>query len=144
MSFYRIKDYYHRIKLFFRSKYQKIRYGFEFRECWNLDYHCAEWIVPRLKHLRKITHSYPESLGSLENWQKALDEMIFGFEFVLKEDDYSSEAFPKDFNFGFRVVEGGIIWNDDRKPDYTEFDKLKERAEAGRMLFIKHFRALWD
>lgn len=38
-------------------------------------------IVPRLKTFRALDkHGYPESLGSTEAWNKALDKMIYAFE----------------------------------------------------------------
>jgi hypothetical protein len=29
------------------------------KDCWNLDYSFCEWVLPRLKHFRNNSHSYP-------------------------------------------------------------------------------------
>jgi hypothetical protein len=154
--FYYLERKYYDIKLFFKSKYQLLRYGFEFRDTWSLDYSCAKWLVPRLKHLRdnlhstpikpdgKMTETGPEAY-TIEEWQKILDEMIFGFEFVLNKDKYLDECYPADFDFDFKTDEKGYIkWNDNRKPDFTKYNELSKKAEEGRVLFARNFESLWD
>ena len=154
--FNKIKWKYYDIRLFIKSKYQKLVYGFEFRDCWNLYYAHSKWILPRLKHLRNNLNSTPTKPDgettetdpkafSIEEWQEILDKMIFAFEFVLKEDDYLMECYPKDYDCGFNVdKEGYLVRKDTRKPDYTEFNKKQKRYQEGILLFAQFYNSLWD
>ncbi|MEK6878679.1 MAG: hypothetical protein AABY22_03675 [Nanoarchaeota archaeon] len=109
-----------------------------------MDIATAIFLVPRLKYLRNNLFGNPSDL-TFEEWQNKLDEMIFAFEFVLKEDDYLMQCYPADYNWGFTTDKDGILQNNDkRKPDYTEYNKLEERYNKGMELFKVYFRHLWD
>lgn len=140
----KLKWKFYDIRLFIKSKYQLLRYGFEFKECWNFDYSLAKWTVPRLKHLRKNLNGHPIEL-TLEQWEEILDKIIFSFEYILNEDKYHDECYPKDFVYGFdRGEDGSLIWKDKRKPDYTILEKYEEQYNEGMKLFAQFFRNLWD
>lgn len=131
-------------KLFVKSKYQLLRYGYEFKDAWNLDVATAKWILPRLKHLRNNTQSHPNDL-TFEEWQKTLDQMIYAFEFVLNEEDILEKCYPDDFDYGFnRGEDNKMIFKDDRKPDYTYYNKCREKYNLGIQKFSSYFQNLWD
>ena len=143
--FNKLKWKFYDIRLFIKSKYQLLRYGFEFRDCWSLDYSLSKWILPRLKHFRKNLIGHPEELGSIEDWQKKIDEMIWGFEFISKQDDYINECFPFDYDFNFDTDKDGyLICKDKRKPDYTKYDEKYKRYQNSMILFAKYLDHLWN
>lgn len=154
--FCRAKWIYRDVILFIKSKYQLVRYGFEFRDTWSLDHSLSLWIIPRLKYLRDNCNGTPIKPDggmtedgpvayTMEEWRAILDEIIWGFEFILKDDEYQRQCYPDDYDFGFETDESSyIVWNDDRKPDYTEYNKLKIRYEKSMLLFAANLRNLWD
>lgn len=142
--FNKLKWKFYDIRLFIKSKYQLLRYGFEFRDCYSLDYSLAKWMVPRLKHLKKNLNGHPMEL-TLEQWEEILDKIIFSFEYVLNEDKYIDECFPKDFNYDFDSDKDGyLIWKDNRKPNFSILDKYEEQYDNGIKLFSQYFRSMWD
>ncbi len=46
----------HDIKRWFISTYQRIRYGVSNEECWSLDATFSKFILPRLKHFKKMLY----------------------------------------------------------------------------------------
>lgn len=100
------------------KKFKK-KYGFDYRETWNLDYEIACFILPRLAYLRENAVSYPGSEeffgeGGLEKWLAIEDKMIKAFETIV----------DKDMSF--------------------ETKEEKEIIEEGLDLFRKYFQTLWD
>jgi len=69
-----------------RFLFQRLTKGYADRECWNLFYYHARWLVPRLKRLKEISHGYPVSLTEQE-WDAILDKMIWAFELILRNEE---------------------------------------------------------
>lgn len=67
-----------------REKYRKQRKerGFDDSELWSLDETIIAFTLPRLRAFRDYTQSFPldDSVSSFEDWQKAIDKMIFAME----------------------------------------------------------------
>lgn len=165
-KWFSIKRYYRSTKRFIKSTYQRLTKGYADAECWSLDYSLAKWILPRLKHFRNNLTGTParlENIGddcighcvtpevkcscnslTMEEWQEKLDQMIYAFEFILTEDDILQECYPKDYKWGFSTTENGIVWKDDRKPDYTYYNECQEKYKIGIKAFSVYFRNLWD
>jgi hypothetical protein len=53
-------------------------------ESWNLDYTCAHYLLPRLRHLRDHTTRHPDGMDATE-WANCLNGMIRGFEEVVAD-----------------------------------------------------------
>ena len=102
-----------RIKSLINKYKNRIKYGFFDDETWNLDYTMAKFILPRLKRFRDITKCYPPELKSLDEWQKILDKMIWGFD---------------------SIVNG---YDDFLNPEHNK------KQQEGLDLFSKYFTALW-
>lgn len=106
-------------------------------DTWNADITLAKVIVPILSKLEKIKHGapivdnedVPENLRSeeptdgkasvthFEKWDWVMNEMIFGFQFIL----------------------------DSEEAEFDEiYERSSARAKNGRILFAKYFQALWD
>ena len=116
---------------YFRSRsikllYQRLTRGWDDSATWSLDTHLAKIIAPRLKRYKELnTYAWPGPVegmpgtglfNTFEEWQQALDKMIFAFESYASED--------RDF------------W------DWSESER--QRIEEGLMLFAKCYGALWD
>lgn len=61
-----------------------------YRDAWSIDTSFKEWLLPRLKCLREYNFGYPESKGSLENWNKELDKNILYLEYLVKIESRES------------------------------------------------------
>lgn len=98
---------------------QKLFRGYSDPEVWDLQWHTAKYVLPRLKKLRKIRHGFPAMLceeGKTEEesdkeWGDILGKMIKAFELILTDDCDGMN-----------------------NPEIDE----------GTELFGKYFRALWD
>jgi len=89
--------------------------GFDDTVTWSLDWHIAQYILPRLKLFRDKTNGYPTDFDSLEKWQECIDKMIFSMQ-AYSDGLWEHYGEPKDY-----------------------FD----RVEEGILLFGKYFGHLW-
>lgn len=61
--------------------------GYDERDLWGLDSYIARRILPGLRAFKKVKrHSYPGGFKTFKEWDKAIDEMIFGLEQVEIDD----------------------------------------------------------
>jgi len=98
-----------------KQKIIKFIYAHPFNEeIWNLESSFLEWIVPRLKLLKKNNISYPGYMTE-EKWDKILDEMIDGFESNLERMDMLDET-----------------------------EENNKKLARSLHLFSKYFKHLWD
>jgi hypothetical protein len=100
--------------------------GFDNTELWNLSYHLAKFIAPRLKALRGVQAGYLACMTE-KQWNVILDKMIYAFE-VLDDEDIHSVYKDKQGN-----------WIEDPK----ERDKAAAKVQEGLVLFGKYFQSLW-
>ncbi len=154
--FYWLKWRYYDIRYFVKSKYQKVIYGYEFRDAYNLSNALAEWVLPRIRHLRNNFQGVPIKKDDLmtdqgqgaytsDEWRAILDSVIFAFEFILEEDDYLIQAYPKDHKFEFHCEKDGkIVFDQKVTPNYNNYNAALEKYNKGIELFKIHLRNLWD
>ena len=114
-----MKDWLFDIKMWFQKKSR----GYSDLELWNLDCTFAEWMLPKLKVFRKKTIGVPLDFETLEDWQAALDDMIFAFEFYLRDLPATDKYYE-------------YIKSEDYGRDL-------ERFEKGKALFGKYWPHLW-
>lgn len=141
-AYYKVQD----IKRWFVTIYQRLRYGVADSECWSLDYTLSLYILPRLKHFKKMKrYTYPDGITP-ERWEEILDEMIWAFEFMLDEDKF------------IKFPETGIDFNDpssfnrektpEQKQDWIRYldesNALQYRKNQALLLFAKYYESLWD
>jgi hypothetical protein len=98
-----------------------------------------EFLVPRLKMLKKYHHGYPhtlgnDDLGSEEQWVAILDEMIEGFSTTIGKSSIRSYQSEKDGGY----TDGEI---DDWLVNEKEDEILHARAVE---LLAKYYDNLWD
>lgn len=136
------------VKLWFKSTYQKIRYGVSNEECWSLDHTITRFILPRLKHFKNMKrHAYPGDITP-EEWESILDELIWTFEY-MSDDGETANPFPN----LWKPNEDGKSYlgrerTEEEKELYRVWDvkhkELEERKEKGLQLFVKYYQHLWD
>lgn len=103
----------YRVQRSVRFWWQRRTRGWDDSECWSLDHTIAEFVLPRLKRLKEITHGYPANLTE-KKWNAKLDEMITAFEYVV--NDYEpfndAEAYKK-FQKGMQTFAAyfGGLWD---------------------------------
>lgn len=113
-------DVYLNVKWFF----QRLIRGYSDDEVWNVNTAVLRYALPRIKHLRKITKSYPALLcdeakpteDKLQEWYDILDKMILAIELEIKDEYW----------FGHNA------------------DKEMVEVKEGMDLFHKYFDGLWD
>ena len=117
--------------------------GFSDEETWGLNNVIAEFVLPRLKRFRELNNGYPNGFTA-KTWYQTLDKMIFAFDSILREDEYQTGCYPKDYDYNFTTDENGvIIWKDKRKPNYTLYNKMRVKRAEGLKLFAEYFEDLW-
>lgn len=153
---FRVLNWTDEFALDIKSYYQKLRYGVSDRECWDLSHTLSKYIIPRLKHFKKVNiHSIPGDFYQnitfnkittkddekfQEQWHAVLDEMIFGFEYNLEPEKFC--PFPDE------LFDKKNLTKEKKEKlmhDYIEKrDILNERSQKGIDLFAKYFKGLWD
>ena len=83
---YRLKGVKAPLKTKIKWFWQRLTRGFDDTELWNLDNTIAEFVLPRLKAFRNYTKGFPVEFNSLEEWQEAIDKMIFFFENIIDDE----------------------------------------------------------
>jgi len=129
--------------------YQKITRGFSDDVTWDIHCDISKFVLPRLKRYKELTNGYPGGLDE-QQWNEILDKMIYAFERIVKNDEWDFVKYPPDYDFGWTTKQSithpeydEAVFNDDRKPDYTEFDEVQKKIQEGLDLFAKYYRNLW-
>ena len=111
------------------------------RDWWNLNDSITEFILPRLRMLRKYHNGYPDRIeiydrneketSDLKNksWEFILDDMIFAFEYT--------------FILNLRTCGDSLLYNKNHIL-YDLYYDMYLRKERGMKYFIKYFDSLWD
>lgn len=136
------------IKVYFVSKYQQLRYGVSDRECWDLSNNFTNYILPRLKHFKKMDRfGFPASLTE-EKWETILDEIIWSFEYMKDPSVYN--PIPQHWHLENESLAEYL--NRKKTPEeekcneeYMERCKqLEEKKKKGLLLFVEYYENLWD
>lgn len=134
------------IKLWFVSTYQRMRYGVADEECWSLDYTFSRFILPRLKHFKKINRNSYHPDMTPEEWEAVIDELIWTFEYMVNEDLFN--PFPLS---SFKDKDFITLNKEKTEEEKQSFDvwrkknnELEERKQKGLQLFAKYYCHLWD
>jgi hypothetical protein len=147
---WRIYDKYYVVKRWFIDTYQRMRYGVADSECWSLDYTFTKFILPRLKHFKKINiHTHPPQITP-ERWQEILDELIWTFEYMEDVEKFNPmppvmyvrnnmDDYFKNINRE-KTSEQKQAWDEYLKKN----EELEERRKKGMLLFAEYYSQLWD
>jgi len=128
-----------KVKIGDYGKDQKVKIRIDDYDLWNLDITLAMIILPALKKIKKNKYGAPwvkdkdvpkklrrpkgtkpwdQDKQYFERWDYVLDEMIFAFEHIIKQDNTLYKG-PEDLK------------------------KINKRIQNGLRLFGKYYRALW-
>lgn len=131
------------------SAYQRMRYGVSDAECWSLDVTFTNFILPRLKHFKKMNrYTHPGGEITPEKWEEIIDEIIWTFEY-LKSDGEHINPFPvlnkegEDLNEYFnrkKTTEEKFLMDQWFKKN----EELEIRKQNGLKLFAQYYCQLWD
>lgn len=128
--------------------YQRMRSGVSDEECWSLDNTFTNFILPRLKHFKKMErHTYPSDITP-EQWEKILDELIWTFEYMTDGGE-SINPFPDLRKNGEELL--SYLNREKTDEEKQIMDKwfiknieLNNRKQRGLELFAKYYHNLWD
>jgi tRNA-dihydrouridine synthase len=127
-----------------------MRYGVSDSECWSLDWTLTNFILPRLKHFKKINvHTHPPDITP-EQWDKILDELIWTFEYMHDEEKFNPTPM-----FRYEVDNMDDYFKNikrektpEQKQAWEEYlkknEELEERRKKGMLLFAEYYQQLWD
>jgi hypothetical protein len=147
---WRVYYKYYDVKRWIISTYQRIRYGVSDSECWSLDWTLTNFILPRLKHFKKINvHTYPPDITP-ERWNEILDELIWTFEYMHDEEKFNPTPM-----FRYEVDNMDDYFKNikrektpEQKQAWDEYlkknEELEERRKKGMLLFAEYYQQLWD
>lgn len=80
---------------FIKNLYRRYKYGAGCCDRYNLDYYLATKILRPLKEFKKDCPSSPVDFATSQEWDEALDKMIFAFEKKIEGDIYDIETDAK-------------------------------------------------
>ena len=129
------------------------------KECWDLDYTIAQFVLPRLKKFKEDNEGYPidGDMNTFEKWQEALDKMILAFEYIVTKDDWWFNQPQYDYSDGLsmkcistkdeifkRVTIEEEEWVDKIRENHKREEKRRQKViEEGLLLFAKYYQHLW-
>ena len=130
------------------AAYQVLRYGVSDRECWKLSDTFTDFILPRLKHYKKMNRAgFPYELTE-EEWEAILDEIIWTFEY-MKEPDLHNPI-PEHWHYKPETLANYLAR--EKTPEEKQANKdyikraneLEERRKKGMKLFGDYYYNLFD
>lgn len=108
-----------------RALYHRVTRGYTDYEWYELRSAAAQYILPRLKHLREHNHGYPIVIPCAD---------------ICNMTDEESAANGKAWD----EMQADMIYAMDYLADEADKDPDKERVQRGCELLGKWFQALWD
>lgn len=158
-------EIHNKIKYFFgsiRCMFMRAKYGFSYRDVWNLDYYLATVIENSVRYLRYNHSGYPtefnpkqdfldeEDSAANEKWEKVLDDIANAFHNCLEENCDNTESYtpyaklkyvdklPEDNE---QLIEAKNNWLKEMEDREKYFEEQKNH---GFDLLKQWFFNLWD
>lgn len=116
---------------------QLTRRGWSDMDCWGLNIHLANYMLPMLKKFFKSPMGYPCNLKSVKEWQLIGDKMIWAIERYAKDD--AGEL--AEVEVGYSVLGKD---KSRRKAWLAALTRNHEQMTEGMRLFAEYFGNLWD
>ena len=128
-----------------RWRIQRIFRGYADIDIWNFDYRLFTLIKRHVEVLRKISHGYPASVGSMERWNEILDDIIFASDMYTSENggdlyDIDEEGYKKYRSIMYEAYKKD---NDLDNFKYPSWDDV-QRMQRGIGYFKEYMFSLWD
>ena len=111
---------------------QRLEYGFDDTEIWNLDLTIAKFILPRVERLQKTFTGYPGFLHGEDEWKEILGKICKAFRLYVNCDNNCIED----------VGTIRLLYRDDNPDKLEKALKDHEEYEEGINLFFKYWRWL--
>jgi len=136
------------IKNNFVAAYQVLRYGVSDRECYRLCDTFTDFILPRLKHYKKMKRLGYPSEKTVEEWENILDEIIWTFEYMKNPDIYN--PIPEHWRYEPETLANYLAR--EKTPEEKQANKdyiakansCDSRMVSGLRMFAKHYNDLID
>jgi hypothetical protein len=112
---------------------QRIVFGFDDRETWNLDVSFYLWLYPRLERFTAVVNGYPNSYSTYEDWILELTRRTNQLKQIIESDE-------------FEFTDHSYLKKEDRKKKYTEFDNARAYyacIEDFNKWFAENINNLW-
>ncbi len=111
----------------------RLRNGFDYRDCWNLDHSLAKWLVPRLRFLSKNTASAPIGYPNLTidiggNWEAKTD----------------FEAWSRDLGIAADQLEAWVERQEFYDGDFEKDKMMFDDSKKAMMWVAEWYHSLWD
>ena len=113
---------------------QRLEFGFDDSEVWNLDLTIAKFILPRIERLKETFAGYPAFLNSEDEWKKILEKICKAFSLYINCDNDCIED--------IRTIK--MLHGDDKPNELEKILKDHEDYEEGMNLFFKYWKWLGD
>ena len=125
------------------SEYEYV-YKFCKEEIWNMGYVLAAIIYAGLSQFKNsYVTSYPSKFNSCEEWEEALDKMIWAFGEIKNE--YSNLPSSKKIMSLIDTRNSDrVSFNEARLAVKAEDEEYRNKIKEGTKLFIDNIGAIWD
>lgn len=115
-----------------------IRHGYNYADCWSLDYSMAKWMAPRLRHLANNSAGCPCTYGMT---QEEIDCCASPEQWTPRHDQWVA-----DINKAAKFFEDIVAYEDgDFREDWQEVEAdLQKRQREVFTWMATWYRGLWD
>lgn len=142
-----------------REAYRRVKYGWAYQDCWNLDFWMLEVLPPMLRHMADEGCAYPGTapFETPEQWHDWLHSMADVLESLQEDNWFNQNEYEKDFHqlsHWHNDTNSNITLTNGQ--DYETLSKLyfirshelvDERQKLIENTFLelaKYFTMLWD
>jgi len=166
--FMKVKWKYQDVEYWLRKKRQKWITGFPHEESWSFNHCHANYVIPRLKHMRDNfegipSEMFPDDYDHYKEWEMDEEERDLAHEKARRRwydtltkiiwtfdnwDNHKEPIYPEDYDHRQKMTEyadgsTGFEGLDDRSPDYTPQEEHDKKIDEGLQLFVKYYHNLW-
>lgn len=114
--------------------WQRVFRGWDDTACWDAGDYFLNNFIGILNQFQKKLNGFPSSVGSLNKWEKIIQQMIDGFE-AGRRVEYGENYYNcSSINYDKATIDKII------KLDRQDSKKLNKAL----LLFVKYFHELWD
>jgi hypothetical protein len=92
--------------------FQRVVFGFDDRETFNLDVSFYLWLYPRLERFTAVVNCYPNSYSTYEDWILELTRRTQQLKQIIECDE-------------FEFTDHSYLKKEDKKKKYNEFDNAR-------------------
>lgn len=155
LNLWEYKEYYRwyridkKIALFFQKikwMFQRAKYGYCYKDLWNLDYTLGNYIANILTGLADITHVCPPNLTP-DQWDHLLHTIAYNF-YVGVDEDFWENPFDKfisyTLNYSDLDEEQKKNWDEWFKEEKKKYELMEQHLQKGIEDLSKWFYYLWD